>query len=82
MAMGGHGGGGFPRRRGPAGGAARQPDGQGGRAAPGLAAAAHGLAQSSPAAGEWRRQDGARRRRAFPARVAHEPEEKEVGDVD
>ena len=45
VAMGGRGGGGgVPRRRGPAGGAARQPSDKGGRPAPGRMAAARGLA--------------------------------------
>jgi len=44
VAMGGRGGGGVPRRRGPAGGAARQHGGQGGWPAPGRMTAARGLA--------------------------------------
>ena len=82
VAMGGRGGGSVPRRRGPAGGAARQPDGQGGRPAPGLAAAAHGLAQSSPAAGERWQQDGAQRRHAFPATIVHKLKGKPVGEME
>jgi len=82
VAMGGRGGGGVPRRRGPAGGAARQPGGQGGWPALGRAAASRGLAQSGPAAGERRRQDGARRRRAFPATIVHKLKGKPVGEME
>ena len=52
VAVGGRGGGGDPRRRGPADGVARQPGGQGGWPARGHTAAARGLAQSGPAVGE------------------------------
>jgi len=82
VAMGGRGGGGVPCWRGPAGGAARQPGGQGSWPAPGRAAAARGLAQSSPAAGERRRQDGARRRHAFPTTIVHKLKEKPVGEIE
>ena len=43
---------------------------------------AHGLAQSSPAAGERRRQDGARRRHAFPTTIVHKLKEKPVGEIE
>ena len=79
VAMGGRGGGGVPRQWGPAGGAARQP---GGWPAPGCAAAARRLAQSGPAAGERWQQDGARRRRAFPATIVHKLKGKPVGEME
>ena len=61
-----HRGGGVPRRRGPAGGAATRAHGQDGQAGPGRAAGAHERAQNGPAAAQPGRP---RRRGGGPAAV-------------